>query len=247
MMKKHAFTLIELLVVISIISLLISILLPALGAARKAARTSMCLSRMRQVLVTNYAYQADYKGYNTPLCKDSGHQDYWGADQGKYRWQNYMQVYSGNYNIFNCPEREVHYPQHSVLNQKTEHPDFPGWFLNRGQSLNAGARANMAWSKYVGGYADVDPRRNEDVEDVLVEKGFGRLTNAVAVADGSFWTTTNSDRGATVDYSIFQPSRYVHTGRINLGFLDGHAATRVAEDIDSRPWPNGGYITTQTQ
>ena len=119
MMKKHAFTLIELLVVISIISLLISILLPALGAARKAARTSMCLSRMRQVLVTNYAYQADYKGYNTPLCKDSGHQDYWGADQGKYRWQNYMQVYSGNYNIFNCPEREVHYPQHSVLNQKT--------------------------------------------------------------------------------------------------------------------------------
>ena len=47
--KKTGFTLVELLVVISIISILAALLMPAIQAAREAARRTQCLSNQRQV------------------------------------------------------------------------------------------------------------------------------------------------------------------------------------------------------
>ncbi|MAX23100.1 MAG: hypothetical protein CMJ19_01235 [Phycisphaeraceae bacterium] len=62
-MGQRAFTLIELLVVISIISLLISILLPALGSARKAARAIQCGTQQKQMGTAMLTYSFEFKDY----------------------------------------------------------------------------------------------------------------------------------------------------------------------------------------
>ncbi|MEM1109276.1 MAG: prepilin-type N-terminal cleavage/methylation domain-containing protein [Planctomycetota bacterium] len=59
----RGFTLIELLVVISIIALLIGILLPALGAARYAARLVACATQQQQLGRGLATYQADMDGH----------------------------------------------------------------------------------------------------------------------------------------------------------------------------------------
>lgn len=65
MTSRRAFTLVELLVVIAIIGTLVALLLPAVQAAREAARRSQCQSHIRQLAIGSHNFH-DVRGTFPP-------------------------------------------------------------------------------------------------------------------------------------------------------------------------------------
>jgi len=110
------FTIIELVLVIAIIAMLASMLLPALGKARDAARTSACVANMKQFSLVYLFYSNDNDDYLPCLnnLKPGGTNSY-GQIVGAKNWlDDLVLLYLGNgqasanpAKVLRCPNEQV--------------------------------------------------------------------------------------------------------------------------------------------
>jgi prepilin-type N-terminal cleavage/methylation domain-containing protein/prepilin-type processing-associated H-X9-DG protein len=108
-MRRRGFTLIELLVVIAIIAILAAILFPVFARAREKARTTSCLSNVKQISLGILQYVQDYdEMFPFFRMEESEPVDFLVGPYTAYprvTWPSLIYPYVMNQQIFVCPSQ----------------------------------------------------------------------------------------------------------------------------------------------
>jgi prepilin-type N-terminal cleavage/methylation domain-containing protein/prepilin-type processing-associated H-X9-DG protein len=230
--RTKGFTLIEVLVVVSVISVLMAILMPALAAARSHARSAVCTSNLRQLVLANNGYATENDGFYVPAASDM-----WDSS-GRHRWHGTRESldepfepskgplvrYLGDGKVKRCPEM-------SEFVQGGE------WESNFEQGCG-GYGYNMTYLGSRLGQAGVGFRDSYEKSANVTE--VARPGETVMFADCAM----SKDGKNLIEYSFAEPPRAVyngnvmtsffmspsvhfrHRGRAKVGWADGHVDLR---------------------
>ena len=98
-LKPKGFTLVELLVVIAIIGILIALLLPAVQAAREAARRTQCLNNLKQIGIALHEYHDTHQVF--PISTTGSLMQNGQCGSGFYSWLAMILPFVEQGNLYN--------------------------------------------------------------------------------------------------------------------------------------------------
>lgn len=159
--KKAAFTLVELLVVIAIIGILVALLLPAVQAAREAARRISCVNNLTQLILAVQNYEMAYRAYPPGTMQEKG--PIVNEPRGyHHNWLSRLLPYLEEKNTYNHIDFQVGvYDEKNATVRKVHISTF------QCPSVGVPEQPDRAFSCYAGVHHDVDADIHTDNHGVF--------------------------------------------------------------------------------
>ena len=228
--RQRAFTLVELLVVIAIIGVLVALLLPAVQAAREAARRCSCLNNISQLALAVHNYEFAVEHLPAGVINPEG--PIRSEDNGQHvSWLVQILPYIEMQNVYNIFDIEegAYAPANSMVRATTVSvflcPSYPGSDLNEEETA--------AVSTYAGCHHDVEAPIDADNHGLMFLNSQIRYTD---ILDGS---------SQTILIGEYRPDEAgMYEGRFrrmqnSLGWVSGTRATlrnTGSSFEDTRSW-----------
>ena len=227
------FTLIELLIVIAIIAILAAMLLPALNKARERARSTECISKIKQLSMSVFSYSDDFNGYAPVSQKYNGLNHVW----SRTLWRaGYAQP-----KMFYCPSATTYYGALDLLREKFD-SDGNYWVRGCQYGMNRyfGTNCKSGATYY---YLPADAEIIYNDLKLFPLRVTRRASETILLGDavlGAGNTGTPALRedyeGRPIGVSSLSRSKTVydncphmldsrHSGSANLSFVDGHVTS----------------------
>jgi len=228
--------------VVSVLTLLLALLMPALAGARSQARGLVCRSNLRQLVLAGVGYTTENDGFHVPAARDL-----W-ANAGRYRWHGVRDKLSEPFDPTKGP-----LAGYLADGQVKECPAGPGFTKSNDW--------NTSFERGCGGYGYNMTYIGSRLWDAgldgpqAFQQAYARTASTSEIANPGrtlmFADTAMANDGTTlIEYSFAEPPfailggqvmtdfrmspsiHFRHGGDANAGWADGHVGAQPMARVD---------------